>query len=212
MDATKLKSALSLTAAVKLMAFYLETDPDVFMGYVQEDKLKGYPDVVAGSVWTAEGRLLYAIVKTIQAKNIIEIGTWAGASTAHLCAAAMQTGGTVFSVDTWEREAELVPEEYRSCLKLERSMGHEYVAHYHNSVDLIFEDADHNYKTSYMIAKEGKKALRPGGYYITHDTFAEVEGMGDAIRKALFDNGMNGLDILVRPSNCGLSIWRKPNA
>jgi predicted O-methyltransferase YrrM len=201
---------ISLATACKLIASQFDYDATDFKNLTNEDPHKGYPDFPAGSVFAEEGKILYAITRYMSAQKIVEIGTWAGVSALHFAAALEHTGGRLTSIDIWKREGEVIPANLRQYTQFLRAYGDKYLASFTDSLDIVFEDSEHTYENTLKHVRAAKKALRPGGMLIVHDVFVETDGIGKAIQKALHKAGIDFLGVLIKPSNCGLALWKKP--
>jgi predicted O-methyltransferase YrrM len=114
---------------------------------------------------------------------VVEIGSYLGASTAFLGAAAVQRGGTVHAVDTWMNDAMGAEgswntwNEFRENTQL---FADYIVAHRGTSVDvqpeldgivcdMLFIDGDHSYDAVVTDLRTWLPSLKPGGVLAMHD-------------------------------------------
>ena len=115
--------------------------------------------------------------------TVVEIGSYLGASTAFLGAAAVQRGGTVHAVDTWMNDAMGAEGSWDTwkefCENTELFDGY-VVPHRGTSVDarremagiecdMLFIDGDHSYDAVVTDLRTWLPALRPGGVLAMHD-------------------------------------------
>ena len=84
----------------------LNLDYKLFIDYINEDTIGGYPDKwPSGSIWGVEGQILYALTRILKPNTIIEIGTSIGCSTEHfLRALDMNSKGRIYTIDIAENE------------------------------------------------------------------------------------------------------------
>lgn len=97
-------SDISVRDAAHALAGTLGVDGDIVMRYAREDSHGGWDhgdgSFAKGSIWRAEGRLLYGLVRALRPRRVADLGTHAGASATHLAAALEANGrGRVTTVD-----------------------------------------------------------------------------------------------------------------
>lgn len=126
-----------------------------------------------------DGRLLRLLAETIDAKQIVEIGTSNGYSGIWQCLALKTTGGklTTFEIDA--RRAALARENFKKAsvddiVTLIEGDAHENVAQVKGLVDMCFIDADKEGYSDYLAKLLPK--VRPGGLIVAHNI---TPGMAD---------------------------------
>lgn len=191
---------------------------DEFKAIMDEDTIGGYhPDPTqarwpGGSIFEGEGKLLYALVRALNPKTVIEIGLGDGCSASHITAALKangKKGARLTSIDRGN-SGRLIPDDLRPWITILPGDGEEWLREQKDeTVDLIFEDADHSERLSYEIGKLAKSKLRPGGLLIAHDI--SHEGVGEDVAAGYKRAGLDYLTLLIEPSDCGLMLWRKPS-
>lgn len=215
-----------LTGAIDLIAAYLGLPAAELRGYAQEDP---YPrmgwdndkgEAPVGSLFSVEGRILYAIVRAMQPAFLLEMGTCVGASTVHLAAACAATGrGRIISVDSkvqlsqgW-KVGQLIPAGLGSAVSLVTSEGVGFIKT-QKRADFVFEDMMHSTPEVHAVWREAIRILTPGGVIISHDAAHFIVGheVRDGIAAALAEAGITDepLVLKIAPGDTGMAIWRKP--
>ncbi|MEJ2723827.1 MAG: class I SAM-dependent methyltransferase [Deltaproteobacteria bacterium] len=113
---------------------------------------------------------------------IVEIGSYVGASTCFLAAAALEIqGARLHCVDTWENEGmsegprdtwqhfQYNTREYRHVIEPHRGKSLNIVKTFTRRIDLIFIDGDHSYKGCHGDVVNWLPLVRAGGCVILHD-------------------------------------------
>lgn len=126
-----------------------------------------------------DGRFLRLLAETIDAKQIVEIGTSNGYSGIWQCLALKTTGGklTTFEIDA--QRAALARENFKKAgvddlVTLIEGDAHANVAQVKGPVDMCFIDADKEGYTDYLAKLLPK--VRPGGLIVAHNI---TPGMAD---------------------------------
>lgn len=127
--------------------------------------------------------LMQAALELPEGFTVVEVGSYLGASTAFLGAAAVQRGGTVHAVDTWMNDAMGAEgswdtwNEFRANTEL---FADYIVAHRGTSADvqseigevpcdMLFIDGDHSYDAVITDLRTWLPSLKPGGVLAMHD-------------------------------------------
>lgn len=158
-----------------------------------------------------ERHVLYALVRTLQPKNAVEIGVLWGVSTIQLLAALRDNGtGHLNSVDILteiegkRKPGHLIPNDLRNRLTLHIGMnGKDYFSADKPPIDFLFEDASHEYASTKAIHEAAKAQLAPGALVVSHDPVSRPE-----IQRAFVDAGISPTIYRINDSNYGLAIWR----
>jgi predicted O-methyltransferase YrrM len=124
----------------------------------------------------AEKLLLYTLALDLPKNNcMVELGSYLGASSCFLAAAAKETGGRLFCVDTWRNEGmtegprdtyeEFLnnTHRYRDLIVPIRARTQEAAVHFDRMIDLLFIDADHRYEAVIADLHSWLPKLHPGG-------------------------------------------------
>jgi predicted O-methyltransferase YrrM len=198
------------------------------IGYSYEDEItgwdSGYGDWPVGSLWTVEGRILYALIRALQPDVVVEIGTNVGCSASHMASALKENGkGKLLSFDTEKAivippdkaghsavyaQGELIPEALRPYVEVVNEDGIAFLNDKIGDVDFVFEDGAHSLQSTRDAWLAGVKKLNPGGIMISHDAAHFL--VGQAIQDGIREAEVTPTVYEVAPSDCGLAIWRKP--
>jgi predicted O-methyltransferase YrrM len=127
------------------------------------------------SVPPEDGRLLQLLVRLVNAKKIVEIGTLGGYSSLWM-AQAMQKGGQIFTCEYEDRRADIAEKHFRKYAKgkkitVVRGDAHKELPKLSKKgpFDLVFIDAD---KVSYARYLDwAEKNVRKGGLIVGDNTF-----------------------------------------
>jgi predicted O-methyltransferase YrrM len=203
---------------------FLGIETDSLMPYADADNIGGYhPDPSqrqwgAGAIWSVEGQILYALVRSLKPVNAVEIGSGTGCSTNHIALAlhnnykasqelleadvaphivTLDRGNTPVIHDFLQPYVTIVPGDAFEYLELLPD----------NSIDFILEDADHSEDMCYRVGEIAKRKLAPGGVLVAHDAAHPTVGAG--VRAGFERAGLQGRVYLTEPSDCGLLVWRK---
>lgn len=203
----------TLHDALTQLATHFDLDTTTLHDYAAEDEIGGYHTDPAqatwpmGSLWAVEGQVLYALVRALRPSNVLELGTYAGCSTAHIEAALKKNRkGALVTVDNLHdgkgidadtgKRVELVNEDAIDYLKKTRS-----------SFDLIFEDLTHETDVTKAAWTYGPKRLEDGGVMVSHDAAHPI--VGQTVRDAIRAAGTRAALVLdIAPADCGLAVWR----
>jgi predicted O-methyltransferase YrrM len=215
---------MTLDDALADIAHRFGLDTEELIQYSYEDEHSGWDKGVGewpvGSLWTVEGRVLYALTRALKPDTVFEIGTNVGCSTTHFASALKANGhGTVLSFDTAETiqipgltqtysQGELIPVHVREHVELIHGDGLVHLEQYIGTAGIIYEDCDHSTESTQRAWTVGRQKLVTGGVIISHDAAHWL--VGEAIRQGITNAGMEATIYAIRPSDCGLAIWRKP--
>ncbi|MCV0427228.1 MAG: class I SAM-dependent methyltransferase [Roseibium sp.] len=151
-----------------------------------------------------QGQLLHFLIKTLNAKKVMELGVFTGYSTLWM-ASALPEDGRLIAIDKrkdWKDLAESHWEEagVRSRIdfrvgRAERTMQDLLAAGEEGTYDLVFIDADKkSYTTYYELAL---RLLRTGGIMV----FDNMLRLGDVIDPAVSDPAVDDIRLLNRRLN-----------
>ena len=113
--------------------------------------------------------------------RFVEIGSYLGASSCFLGAAARERMGTLHCVDTWlnhkmsegQRDTwgEFLrnTERYREVIQTHRGWSEDVAREFTQGIDLLFIDGDHSYEGCRRDVEAWLPKLISGGYVVFHD-------------------------------------------
>jgi len=112
---------------------------------------------------------------------LVEIGSYLGASSCFLAAAAKRKKGHLYCVDTWENigmtegfrdtfdEFNVNVKKYKSFITPIRDLSKNAVVGWTKPIDILFIDGDHSYEAVSFDLKNWGSKLKKTGYIILHD-------------------------------------------
>ena len=124
------------------------------------------------NVPTLDGRILRVLTESINAKNVVEIGTSNGYSGIWFCLALRSTGGKLITHDIDEGRASLARENFKragveNIVTLVMGDAHETVKNLKEPIDILFLDADKEGYKDYL--DKLLPLVRPGGLILAHN-------------------------------------------
>jgi len=120
----------------------------------------------------ADGQLLFLLTRTMEAQNVVEIGTSNGYSGLWMLMALRSTGGHLKTYDIDPRRSELAKKNFEKAgvsdlVTQVLGDAHEKVLELKDPIDLLFIDAD---KPGYLdYLKKRRPLVRPGGLISAHN-------------------------------------------
>lgn len=227
---------MDLQLAALTLAAHLQTDSDQLLAYAREGlalNIGGYHVNASerqwdsGAVWAVEGALLYALIRQFRFSAVAEIGGYWGCSATWMAAAIRANeGGIVYSVDSGALGAQhgaKIPADLRDYVILIAGDGEDWLKKQADqSLQLVFEDADHGTETSRRLALAALPKVVNGGLYVVHDAAHDHAFLGDgnivnveegkAIRAGLDAAALPYRVYLVEPSDCGFAVVKVQHA
>ena len=119
-----------------------------------------------------DGRLLRLLTETVDAKNVVEIGTSNGYSGIWFALALRTTNGKLTTYEIDQKRASLARENFKRAgveesITLVQGDAHDEVKNLKGPIDILFLDAD---KEGYIDYLEKLLPLvRPGGLIVAHN-------------------------------------------
>ena len=214
---------MQLNEALAHIGAVYDLNPEDLQRYAAEDQLGGYHSDAAqqrwhiGSLWGVEGQVLYALVRAMKPKQVVELGSFRGCSSHHIAQALLTNAlegkpGTLICVD--KAFEYTLPESDSPLNGVIQHIQGDAVDYIENQmpakkVDLIFEDLDHYPETVTPVWKAAQEKLKKGGFIVSHDAMHYIAGVN--VRFGILAAGVLDANLyLIEPSDCGLAVWRKP--
>jgi predicted O-methyltransferase YrrM len=180
-------------------------------GYASEDLLLGGVEGNPfGTSYAVDGNLLYALVRELKPKRILEIGTDHGGSALHMASACKRNQqGHIWTVDINPDSGDgLINDDARWITQIIADAS-PWVADYDGEpFDFIFEDGAHSEYQVHVVYENLPRILKPGGFILSHDVST---GVGEAVLNGIRKGGadMDHVHIVTPdPSPLGFSIYR----
>ena len=142
-----------------------------------------------------EKLLLYLLARKLDHDSVIvEIGSYLGASTTFLAAAAKENQSRVFCVDTWMNEGmtegtrntyqEFISNTmlYQEQITPIRGRSEEIAIEFEEPIDLLFLDGDHSYSGCRLDIESWMPKVKSGGVIILHDY-----GWHEGVKKVVWE-------------------------
>lgn len=214
---------MNLHDTLRAIAADWHFDADALIAYAAEDTWGGYDGghgtMPNGSLWTVEGKTLYALVRATRPQAVVEIGTLRGASANHIAEALRANGeGHLLTIDI-SGGGDLIADDLRPYITQLTADGLGWLMGQADaSIDLLYEDSSHGTDMCAAVGMLAKRKLAPDGWFVTHDAahdFAILSSgrisspVGAEIRAGLSRAGIDYRVYLSEPSDCGLAIWRQ---
>lgn len=127
---------------------------------------------------------------------MVEIGSYLGASSCFLAAAAMETRGRLYCIDTWQNEGMseglrntydefcINTSRYKYVIRALRKTSIEASRDFQDVADLLFIDGDHSYQGVKTDLQCWLPYVRIGGWVLLHD-YGWAEGVRRAVKELL---------------------------
>lgn len=205
--ATVVNSLYDLGAAIGIEGTMLDA-------YAAQDKHTGVDGGwYTGSLWTGEGRALYALTRALNVYRALEFGTWRGCSATHVAQAIHDARrdeyGVLECVDVWEGAGGDIPAALRPYILTVHVDMCDFAAEAVATgakYDLIFEDGPHDSETVQFVWERARDLLMPGGVIVSHDALHPTAGQH--VRAGIEAAGFMPVYALLGGSDCGLAVWR----
>lgn len=208
---------MNLNEALTLIATRLNLDPQALIDFAAEDnvggwdtdeRLHGWPN---GSVWSVEGKVLYALVRALRPQRCVEFGTWYGCSASHITSALKANGsGKLVCVDHHGFGGIRIKPDLLDYVEFVSMNLHNYLPETTETFDFIFEDAEHWVEQVEAVWSDAVHSplLNPGGVIVSHDAMHFTAGV--AVQAGITAADVEDvLSVLIEPGDCGLALWRK---
>ena len=124
------------------------------------------------NVPAVDGRMLRVLAESVNAKQVLEIGTSTGISGLWFLLALERTGGRLTTLELDPRRAALAREHFKragvdALVTLVEGDAHKSIARLQGPVDVVFIDAEKDGYVDYL--KQVLPLVRPGGLILAHN-------------------------------------------
>ena len=124
------------------------------------------------NVPAADGRMLRLLAESVNAKNVVEIGTSTGVSGLWFCQALDKTGGKLNTFELDARRAALAHEHFKKAgverlVNLTEGDAHQNITRLKDPIDVAFIDAEKEGYIDYL--NKLLPLVRPGGLIVAHN-------------------------------------------
>jgi predicted O-methyltransferase YrrM len=152
-----------------------------------------------------DGRMLRLLTESVNAKNVVEIGTSTGYSGTWFCLALQKTGGKLTTHELDAGRAAQAREHFKKAgvdgmVTVVVGDAHETITRLKGPIDVVFIDAEKPGYVDYL--HKMKPLVRPGGLILAHNTNAVPEYIKlvttDPDLETLFYLEGNGLAITLK--------------
>lgn len=199
---------MNLNEALTVLAKAGDLDPDELISYAIEDTVGGRDTGhwSAMSIFEAEGKILYALIRALRPSMCVEIGTDSGGSATHMLTALQANKkGKLYSIDLRDGCGDKIPEALRS--RWIPVVGDALEMPLPNKIDFVFEDGSHHFDfTSKMLLR--LKAFEPK-VILSHDAVTDRTYQDQRFEVLPAFKAALGVEdyVLVEPSIAGLAYW-----
>ncbi len=206
---------MDINQAIAIIAERYNLNENELKVYALEDEVGGYHTAKSlskweiGSLWAVEGKILYSLIRALKPLHIVEVGSYHGCSTTHICEALLKNNkGRLTSVDVIHRFK--VPAKYKKLVRQIQTNAMNYTFPKTPKVDFVFDDAMHSEVMTSYIWRQFRTSGKKGGMIVSHDS--EHHLVGHDVKAGIEHITSDYLSLLVQPSDCGLAMWRNKRA
>ena len=158
------------------------------------------------------GQFLSILIRSIQARNVLEVGTSNGYSTIWLAAALKETGGSLITLEFDRKRAEEAQTQLQeagleSIVEVRIGNALDEIPKCDATFDLVFLDAEKNEYRRYLELVFPN--IRPGGLIVADDTVTMRDEMPDYIDFVFSTPRLHSVDI---PLDDGVILSYKTEA
>lgn len=206
---------MNLFETLTQIAEHFGLKADDLISYANEDTIGGFnADATKstwpiGSLWEVEGKTLYALVRALKPRRLLEFGTMHGCSAVHMATALQKNanGGTLVCVDFNMDLAAHLLTHFPDTISLVQMPFEEFVAEPTDAqFDFVYEDSIHSTEQVAMLWRYAVAHV-VSGLIVSHDAMHYI--VGDDVRRGIQAVvGDKARYYLTEPSDCGLGIYR----
>ena len=144
------------------------------------------------------GQFLSILIRSVQARNVLEVGTSNGYSTLWLAAALKETGGRLISLEFDQKRAAEAQRHLQevgldSITEIRIGNALDEIPKCDTTFDLVFLDAEKNEYRRYL--ELALPNIRPGGLIVADDTVTMRDEMPDYIEFVFNTPRLHSVDI-----------------
>lgn len=214
----------TLEAALDAVAYQLNLDPVALLTYAAEDTLPGYYDPT-GDKWSvpfaADGKFLYALIRALKPRSVLEIGTAQGGSARHILEALAKNDSEAMAVSkkmgyvgiltcvdiNTDAKLDGIPSGLLYYASNIMHMNSDtYIQDTTEKFDFIHEDGAHSIHNVQYVYNNLPKLMPRGGVILSHDV---ALGVGDDIRLGMRKAGFENVpEYLYDGSPCGFTVLK----
>lgn len=163
-----------------------------------------------GNVLPEDGRLMRMLTESLEAKQVVELGTANGYSAMWFCLALRETGGKLITFEIDPERIAIAKENFKRAgvehlVTLIEGDAHEKISNLKGPIDVLLLDAEKEGFTDYL--EKLLPLVRKGGLIIGHDSSGQAYMMDDYF-KAIIENP-DLETVFVDASRWGMCITRK---
>lgn len=157
-----------------------------------------------------EGKLLYILASTADAKNVVEVGTSVGYSAIWFCLALRTTGGKITTHEIDPYRIDIAGKNFEragvsNLVTIVKGDAHKNVTRLKEPIDILYIDADKSGYFDYF--KKLLPLVRPGGLILAHNTTDQASKMQDFLKAVTNNPELETIFLHKQPS--GLSVTLK---
>ncbi len=156
-----------------------------------------------------DGRLLRLLAESINAKSVVELGTYHGYSGLWFCLALRNTGGKLTTFEIEPANAEISRGNFKkagveSLVTIVEGDAHKELSRLKDPVDLVFIDADKGGYLDYF--NKLLPLVRPGGLIVAHNIdpgmanpeFVKAITSEKAVDSVVINTGSGGISVTLK--------------
>lgn len=196
---------MQLNDALRQIATAGNLNPDELIAYAAEDNVGGRDTGAWDSMSTFadEGRVIYALVRALKPRHVLEVGVASGGTSTHILSALEANGdGDLYSIDIEANCGINVPERlrHRWSFNVADALTADLPA-----ADFVFEDGAHTMEFGRAIYPR-LKALAPRAI-VAHDYFTHEVYGGFHVKEAFDEALPGGAGVKIDGAFTGLGYW-----
>lgn len=202
---------MTLEEALRQLAADLDIDADELIAYAEEDEETGWDfnegDWPIGSIFRAEGQVLYALTRALRPFVAVEYGAQHGCSAKHILTALVKNRkGRLVSVDNafMANQKQFTEAQNRRWDWVYQDADKADVG---EAADLVFEDCGHSAEGTRQIIAHAL-TLNPR-IILSHDALHPT--VGPTVREGFGQAAGAFKTLLIEPSDCGFAYWINPD-
>ena len=204
---------MELKEAFDVLSLMLRVPAARMEGYYYEVDIPK-PTVGENAVWSMadiDAKLVYACVRALRPKTVLELGTHLGYSALHIVAALdANNRGRLVTLDHTQHAGGVPRVQCRSHRLIPLTAeGVQFSRTLCFPVDMVLEDGSHFESDTHDFLSNCLPWLSTGALVMCHDVCHPEVGTAvtSGMRRAL---GEGVETVLVPPDVCGFGVWRKP--